>query len=190
VAVPDRTCTSKFGWVARAPVLTGRVLASSAVHVVAAGVSTLSWQVWLQLDSALAYLLVPPAPFDEDGNFLGEDWRDPAYEAEVEQTRREMLAEAPGGVLGARSAIAWARDGGLVPDTIEAVAGILDGRQTFAEDQFLRVTSGPGAQSPIASEVLILRRPPRRLAAGHGVVEPMATGAGDTSVCRKGDVPR
>jgi hypothetical protein len=139
VAVPDRTCTSKFGWVARAPVLTGRVLASSAVHVVAAGVSTLSWQVWLQLDSALAYLLVPPAPFDEDGNFLGEDWRDPAYEAEVDQLRREIVAEAPGGLLGAHSAIAWARDAGLVPDTAEALAAILDGRQTFAEERFFEL---------------------------------------------------
>lgn len=96
-----------------APILTGHVLDSSAVQVVATGVSSPSWEVWLQLDSAMGYLLTPSAPFDEDGNLLGADWRDPAYEAEVERTRHEILAEAPGGLPGARSAIAWARDAGL-----------------------------------------------------------------------------
>jgi hypothetical protein len=85
--------------------------------------------------AAMGCLLTPPAPFDDDGSFLGEDWRDPAYEAEVDQLRREIVAEAPGGLLGAHSAIAWARDAGLVPDTAEALAAILDGRQTFAEER-------------------------------------------------------
>jgi hypothetical protein len=130
-----------------APALTGLVLDSSAVHVVATGVLTPPWEVWLELDKAMGYLLTPPAPFDENGSFLGDDWRDPEHEAAVEQTRREILAEAPGGVLGARAAIAWARDAGLVPDTIEAVADVLDGSETFAEDLFFRLLRRLGLNS-------------------------------------------
>ncbi|MEV0134850.1 hypothetical protein AB0H83_41135 [Dactylosporangium sp. NPDC050688] len=120
-----------------APVLLGRVLDSDAVHVVAAGTSAQPWSVWLQLDSAMGFLLPPPAPFDDDGNYLGDDWRDPAYEAQVELTRGEILAQAPGGMAGARSAQAWARDAGLTPDTVEAITSVLDGHETFAEDLFL-----------------------------------------------------
>jgi hypothetical protein len=125
--------------VIQAPVLLGRVLDSSAVHVVATGPSVRLWEVWLQLESAMGYLLTPPAPFDDDDNYLGDDWRDPAYEAQVEQTRREILTQAPGGEAGARSAEAWARDAGLGPDPIEAIADVLDSRETFAEDLFFQL---------------------------------------------------
>nr|BFE58899.1 hypothetical protein GCM10020063_034250 [Dactylosporangium thailandense] len=115
-----------------APVLLGRVLDSSAVHVVATGTSVRLWEVWLHLTYAMGYLLDPPSPF-------GDDWRDPAYEAKVELTRREILAQAPGGMAGAGSAQAWARDAGLVPDAVEAIASVLDGHETFAEDLFLHL---------------------------------------------------
>ncbi|MER7279311.1 hypothetical protein ABT369_33215 [Dactylosporangium sp. NPDC000244] len=122
-----------------APVLLGRVLDSSAVHVVATGTSVRLWEAWLQLKYAMGYLLDPPAPFDDDGNYLGDGWSDPAYEAKVELTRSEILAQAPGGMAGASSAQAWARDAGLVPDAVEAIASVLDGRETFAEDLFLQL---------------------------------------------------
>ncbi|MEU0562321.1 hypothetical protein [Dactylosporangium sp. NPDC006015] len=120
------------------PVLLGRVLDSDAVHVVATGTSVRRWEVWLQLKYAMGHLLTPPASFDDD-NYLGDDWRDPAYEAQVEVTRLEILAQAPGGMTGARSAQAWARDACLVPDTVEAIASVLDGDETFAEGLFFQL---------------------------------------------------
>lgn len=74
-----------------------------------------------------------------DDNYLGDDWRDPAYEAQVELTRRDILAQAPVGVAGARSAQAWACDAGLVPDAVEAIVSVLDGEETFAEDLFFQL---------------------------------------------------
>jgi hypothetical protein len=133
--------------VTEAPVLLGRVLDSDAVHVVATGATARVWQAWLQLDGAMGFLLPPPAPFDEDDNYLGDDWSDPNYEAQVERTRREILAQAPGGVAGASTAVVWARDAGLVPGTIEAVAGVLDGRETFAEDLFFELLKRVGLSS-------------------------------------------
>ncbi|GAB3840894.1 hypothetical protein GCM10027610_049280 [Dactylosporangium cerinum] len=127
----DRLRTATGG-----PVLLGRVLDSSAVRVTGVGAAPPPWEVWLQLDYAMGYLLAPPSPFDDDGNFLGSDWRDPEYEAEVELVRREILDEAPGGTAGARTVTDWARGAGLTPDSVEAVAGVLDGKETFAEDLF------------------------------------------------------
>ena len=63
-----------------APVLAADVLDSDAAFVTALGVQTGPWQTWLNLDAAMGYLVTPPAPFDEDDNYLGDDWVDPEYE--------------------------------------------------------------------------------------------------------------
>lgn len=79
------------------------------------------------------------APFDEEGNYLGDDWTDPTYEAEVAALRARVLAEAPGGLQGAHAAIAWAVEARLEPDTAETIATVLSANETFAEDQFFQL---------------------------------------------------
>ncbi|WP_203898749.1 hypothetical protein [Virgisporangium aliadipatigenens] len=119
-----------------APALTARVLDSSAAYVCAAGVDTPPWQVWLQLQYALGYLLAPPPPFDEDGNYLGPDWADPEYEAASAALEERLRADAPGGVEGAGAAVAWAREAGLAPVSAEEVAALLDSENVLAEETF------------------------------------------------------
>lgn len=121
----------------QAPAMTARVLDSSAAYVCAAGIDTPPWQVWLHLEGALGYLLDPPAPFDDAGNYLGPDWVDPQYEAACAALRQRLRAEAPGGAEGAAAAVAWARDAGLSPSGAEEVGSVVEGRGPFAEDLFL-----------------------------------------------------
>jgi hypothetical protein len=109
-----------------APALTVRILDSSAGYVCAAGVTTPSWQAWLCLGAACGYLSTGPSPFDDEGNYLGPDWVDPEHEAANAALKERLLSEAPGGMQGAASAVAWAREAGLTPGSIEAIAAVLD----------------------------------------------------------------
>ncbi|GAA4509657.1 hypothetical protein GCM10023191_071100 [Actinoallomurus oryzae] len=120
----------------KAPVLAGEFWDDSAVHVKGLGLRTPPWQVWLKLDGVLGYMLTPPAPFDEDDNFLGEDWTDPEYEREVEQLRRRLLAAAPGGLEGAHKAVNWATEAGLQTLSPAEIAETIDRDEDFSQDIF------------------------------------------------------
>jgi hypothetical protein len=101
----------------------------------ATGSSTPFWDAWLDIDRAVAYTVLPPSPFDEDGNFLGSDWVDPEHEAEVAATRRDMLARTSSGAAAANAAVAWAREAGLSPAPVAEVEAVLAAGETFAEEQ-------------------------------------------------------
>lgn len=132
---------------AKAPVLAGEFWDDSAVHVKGLGLLTPPWQVWLKIDDVPGYMLTPPAPFDEDDNFLGEDWNDPEYEREVEQLRRRLLAAAPGGLEGAHKAVNWATEAGLQTLSLAEIAETIDRDEGFSRDIFdeLLVRLGVGA---------------------------------------------
>jgi len=119
-----------------APVLAADVLDSDAAFVTALGVHTEPWQTWLNLDAAMGYLRAPPSPFDENDNYLGDDWVDPEYEREIAALKGQILAESPGGEVAAARAVAWALDGGLTPGPAGEVLAALVTDEGFVEDQF------------------------------------------------------
>jgi hypothetical protein len=126
-----------------APVLAAEILDSSAAYVEGLGLSSPDWHVWLQLDSAMAYLITPPAPFDDDDNYLGDDWSDPQYEREVADRKAQLLAAQPPDP--AASARAWALDAGLTPHHPDEVRRVLIAdRDTFVEDQFRDLLTAVG----------------------------------------------
>lgn len=127
-----------------APVLAAYILDSDAAFVNALGQHTPGWQAWLNLDGALGHLAPPPAPFDEDGNYLGDDWRDPDHEREVAVVREQMLADTPGGSAAAAAAVAWAAEAGLEPGSPEDVTALLAGEDVFVEDLFFALLNRLG----------------------------------------------
>jgi hypothetical protein len=117
-----------------APVLAGEVWDDSAVHVKGLGLLTAPWQVWLKVRGVLGYMLTPPAPFDEHGNYLGDSWTDPEYEREVEQLRLRLLAVAPGGLEGAHKVVNWATEAGLQTASPAEIAETIDREKGVAQD--------------------------------------------------------
>jgi hypothetical protein len=109
-------------------------MASSSAHVVGIGPETGRWEVRLELESALAYIVTPPSPWDDDGNYHDDAAEDPAYLAEVDRARRELLAAAPGGLTGAGQAVAWAREANLAPAPADRIADLLGAEDIFAEN--------------------------------------------------------
>jgi hypothetical protein len=131
-----------------APVMLGQVLDSDGVHVRGSGPASGQWQIWLHLDRALGHLCPPPAPFDEDDNYLGDDWTDPDYEEDLTAERQRWAAVAPGGVTGAQRAIDLAVEAGLSPKPAEKVAAIIDGQAVFAEELFFDLLEALGFSDP------------------------------------------
>lgn len=129
------------------PVLAADILDSSAAYVYAVGVRTPFWDTWLNIDSAVAYTALPSSPFDEDGNYLGDDWVDPEYEAKAAATKRDMLAETLSGAAAATAAVAWATEAGLSPAPVVAVEAVLATTETFAEDQLFAVLNRLGVDT-------------------------------------------
>ncbi|MEV4708139.1 hypothetical protein [Actinoplanes sp. NPDC049316] len=119
-----------------APVLAADILDSDAAYVHAVGLRTPFWDTWLEIDGAVAHLVLPPSPFDDDGNFLGDDWVDPEYEAEAAEAKQKMLAETFTGTAAAEAAVAWADEAGLNPSPATEVAAALAREETFAESRF------------------------------------------------------
>jgi hypothetical protein len=107
------------------------------VHAV--GVRTPFWDTWLEIDGAIGHVLVPPSPFDEDDNYLGDDWVDPEYEQEAAATKERMLAETFTGAAAASAAIAWAVEAGLTPAPAAEVEAALAEEEQFVEEQFFTV---------------------------------------------------
>lgn len=126
-----------------APVLAADVFDSDAAFVRALGLDMSGWQAWLDLDAALAHLVPPPAPFAEDGTYLGDDWSDPDHDRKVSDVRQRMLAEAPEEVAAAAAA-AWAVEAGLEPGTVEQVREVLGGHEVFVEDLFFTLLNRLG----------------------------------------------
>ncbi|HEX5542617.1 MAG TPA: hypothetical protein VFX60_13840 [Micromonospora sp.] len=135
-----------------APVLAAEVLDSDAAFVTGLGLRTPPWGAWLQLEGALGHLVPPPAPFDEDGNCLGDDWTDPDYEREVATIREEILAETPGGAVAAQAALAWAREAGLEPRSLEELTAAFNRTGGFVEDVFFALLDRIGFNTDKASE--------------------------------------
>jgi hypothetical protein len=130
-----------------APVLAGEVWDDSAIQVKGLGLLTPPWQVWLKVRGVLGYMLTPPSPFDEHGNFLGENWSDPEYQREVEQLRRRLLATAPGGPKGAHNAVRWSNEAGLTAASPPEIAEIIDREEGFSQDIFAELLAGLGVGS-------------------------------------------
>jgi hypothetical protein len=127
-----------------APVLAADILNSDAAYVRALGVRTPFWDTWLDIDGAIAHSVSPPSPFDDDGNYLGDDWVDPRYEAEAAAAKQDMLARTLSGTAAATAAVAWAREAGLSPAPVAAVEAALATTETFVEDQFFEVLNRLG----------------------------------------------
>ncbi|MDI6105935.1 hypothetical protein QLQ12_45935 [Actinoplanes sp. NEAU-A12] len=127
-----------------APVLAADILDSSAAYVDAVGVGTPFWDTWLNIDSAVGYTAPGPSPFDEDGNYLGDGWVDPEYEAEATAIKERMLAETLSGTAAATAAVAWALEAGLSPAPVAEVEAALTATEVFVEDQFFAVLNRLG----------------------------------------------
>jgi hypothetical protein len=133
-----------------APVLAAEIIDSDAAFVSALGSRTPGWRAWLQVDRAIGFLLPPPAPFAEDGTFLGDDWRDPEYERRADDLRAQILADVPGGSLAATAAVAWAGEAGLEPESVDVIAATLDGDAGLVEDRFFALLGQLGIATDIA----------------------------------------
>jgi hypothetical protein len=116
-----------------AAVLAADVLDSDAALVVGLGAQA-EWRTWLQLDRAIGYFELPPAPFDEDDNYLGPDWTDPTYEARAQACKQRLLAETHSGRAAADAAISWAQAASLHPSSAEDIAQTLERNEVFVED--------------------------------------------------------
>lgn len=127
-----------------APVLAADVLDSDAAFVTALGRHTSGWKAWLHLDAAIGYLAPPPAPFAEDGTYLGDDWSDPDYDLAANAVKEQVLSQTPGGAAAAAAAMAWASEAGLKPGTVEQVTAALDGHELFVEDLFFALLNRLG----------------------------------------------
>ncbi|SNT12092.1 hypothetical protein [Actinoplanes regularis] len=124
--------------------LAADVIDSSAAYVDAIGVRTPLWATWLNIDSAVGYTVLASSPFDEGGNYLGDDWVDPEYEAEAAAAKKRMLAETLSGTAAATAAVAWAREGGLSPAPVAEVETALTTTEVFVGDQFFEVLNRLG----------------------------------------------
>ncbi|MPZ79118.1 MAG: hypothetical protein GEV28_01425 [Actinophytocola sp.] len=126
----------------RGPVLIGKIVASSGAQVRAISAPSGPWETYLHLESLLSYVVVPWAPFDEDGNPLDDDAlkeQNARYEREVAAVREELLASAHMGIEAARRAASWARDAGLVPAPDDDLRRVLDSRSVFVEETFFEL---------------------------------------------------
>jgi len=143
-----------------APVLAADILDSDAAYVHAIGVRTPFWDTWLEIDGAIGHVLPPPAPFDDDDNFLGDDWVDPEYEREAAATKERMLAETLTAAAAASAALAWAAEAGLTPAPAAEIETALAEEEQFVEDQFFTVLNRLGIRTrdipspPTVTEVL------------------------------------
>jgi hypothetical protein len=131
-----------------APALAASVMDSSSAHCIGFGPQTGPWEAWLDLESALAYIVTPPSPWDDDGNYLDDAAEDPTYLAKVDSARRELLAAAPGGLAGASQAVAWAREANLAPAPADRIADLLGAEDTFAESLFFNLLELLGVADP------------------------------------------
>ncbi|MEV4660631.1 hypothetical protein AB0J85_01655 [Micromonospora echinofusca] len=119
------------------PMLSAEVMASDAAYVTGFGPAGGRWAAWLQFEAALGHYVPPPAPFDDEGEFIEADIDDPEafpdYHRQLAETRQRLLTHAPGGRRAAEAAVAWARDCGLALPSTEAVHAVLTGREVFVE---------------------------------------------------------
>ncbi|BCJ55857.1 hypothetical protein Asp14428_73320 [Actinoplanes sp. NBRC 14428] len=145
-----------------APVLAADILDSDAAYVHAVGIDTPFWDTWLEPDGAISHFVLAAAPFDDDDNYLGDDWVDPEWEGRAAEAKRKLLEETLTGAAAASAATAWAVEAGLTPDPIAAVVATLADVRTFAEEQFfalldrlgIRVSEQPAP--PTVADVLRL----------------------------------
>lgn len=103
------------------------------------------WGGWLHADQVTWHCLPPDSPsqyWDEHGNRHTED--ETLYEQRQQETLDRLYATAgPPGSAAAPSAVTWAREAGLDPDAT-AVAAVLDGKASFAEDSFFQLLTALG----------------------------------------------
>jgi hypothetical protein len=93
---------------------------------------------------SIGFIELAPAPFDEQGNYLGGDWTDPDYLVRAETCKQRILADAPGGRAAAEAAIAWAYEAGLRPLTAEEIMQTLRRNDTFVEEVFFALLNQLG----------------------------------------------
>ena len=131
-----------------APVLAADILDSSTAYVHAVGVRTPFWDTWLNIDSAVGYTVLPQSPFDEDGNYLGDDWENPEYPALAAATRQDMLARTLSGAAAAAAAVTWAQEAGLDPAPAPEVEATLAATEVFFEEQLYVLFQRLGLDTP------------------------------------------
>ncbi|SCE77420.1 hypothetical protein GA0074695_1002 [Micromonospora viridifaciens] len=136
-----------------APLLTAQVLDSDAALVTGIDPAGGSWAGWLRLEAALGHLVPPPAPFDDEGNWIDVDIEDPAafpaYHEELAETRARLLAAAPGGRATAEGAVAWAAGSGLPAPSVDAVLAVLASERVFVEEQVWELVRLLGPVGPV-----------------------------------------
>ena len=101
------------------------------------------WMTYLDLEGVVSHRLLPPAPFDADGNWLDEAsivTMNAQYERKFEAECARLRAAVPTGLAAAERALSWARDAGLTaPCPASELAARFDHEDVFVEDSFFEL---------------------------------------------------
>jgi hypothetical protein len=101
------------------------------------------WMTYLNLRGVVSHRLLPPAPFDEDGNWLDEAsirTMNAEYERAFEAECARLRAAVPTGLDAAERAVSWALDAGLAaPCPVSELAACFDHEELFVEDSFFEL---------------------------------------------------
>ncbi|SDM32563.1 hypothetical protein SAMN04489726_1024 [Allokutzneria albata] len=147
--LPDGACDSLAE---TGSVLTAEIYDSDGARFTAVSHPSGRWMTYLNFERVLSHLVLPPAPFDADGDELtgsALDEQNAAYQSEVAQVRQRLLATVPMGLAAAERASAWAYESGLTPASVDELHLVLDGTELFVEELFYRLLGRLGM--PLAS---------------------------------------
>ncbi|MFB9909631.1 hypothetical protein [Allokutzneria oryzae] len=137
--LPDGTCDALAE---TGSVLNAEIYDSDGARLTAVSHPSGRWMTYLNFERVLSHLVLPPAPFDADGNELtgnALDEQNAAYRSEVAQVRQRLLATVPMGLAAAQRASAWAYESGLTPAAVDELQLVFDGTEPFAEELFYRL---------------------------------------------------
>jgi hypothetical protein len=98
------------------------------------------WTTYLEVKGVVSHQLLPPAPFDVDGNWLDDASimkMNAEYEREFEAECARLRAAVPTGLAAAERALSWALDAGLAaPCPASELAARFEHEGLFVEDSF------------------------------------------------------
>jgi hypothetical protein len=101
------------------------------------------WMTYLEIKGVVSHQLLPPAPFDADGNWLDDasiTKMNADYEREFEAECARLHAAVPTGLAAAERARSWALDAGLaVPCPPSELAARFEHEGAFVEDSFFEL---------------------------------------------------
>jgi hypothetical protein len=126
------------------PVLAALVVASDGAQLIGYSPRAGRWSGWLMLEVLVDYLgpeYTECLEVDDDEE-LPEDF-DEFWQNRYREACQPLYALSPPAGIAATQAVTWAVEAGYTP-SVDAVAAVLAGGETFAEDQFFKLLAALG----------------------------------------------